>query len=270
MGNRAPSVAVTVAILLAVGGLSLWFGAPLSDARTAVADQLCGSGTLLGVPPGALAIRLPIVVGLVGFGTWLWRADHAARPRVAAVLTPLTLALVLSAVWQGVLSLPAQAPAALWFAAAAGAGSTVGWMITIRRLTRFRPNDLTERILLDGTFGLSLGWTTVGLAITVGAAGHASGLHPAPFSAALIALAAIIALAMVGVLFQRTLGARAAIGIAMAWTFGWIAIARWGGGGDAQIVAASAIAGAVLVLGSLAVVRSRASTAGPGAQAAPS
>lgn len=258
MGSPVRSVVATAASALAAGGLGFWLGSPGAPAHLAMELQLCGGGTLLAVPIAALWVRVPVLVGLIFFAFWLWRDDHAERPRVHAVLVPVSVALALSGAWQVMAALPNLGPLPLWGAAAAGLAAVLAWGVAVRRLARSKPADALEAVLLDGVFGMCFGLALVSISLTIAVAAHASGLRPSPFSAALIAVAAIVALAIFGVLLARTMGGRLAVGLAMAWGFGWIAVGRFAGGStDALAVGWVAGAGAALVLAAPIVVRLR-------------
>lgn len=258
MGNRVRSAVATAATALAAGGLGFWLGSPGAPAHVAMELQLCGGDTLLAVPIAALWIRVPLIVGLVLFAVWLWRGDHAERPRVRAVLLPVSVALALSGAWQVIVVLPNPGPVLLWSGVVAALLAVLAWGATIRRLAASKPGDGAEAVLLDGLFGLCFGLAIVSTALIVAVAAHGSGLHPSPFSAALIAGAAIIAMAVLGVLLARTMGGRLAVGLAMAWSFGWMAVGRFAGGTtDALAVGWVAGAGALLVLAAPVLVRLR-------------
>ncbi len=95
-----------------------------------------------------------------------------------------------------------------------------------------------ERVVVDGTFGLYLGWVAVAVCANVTAALVSSGVDPGAVSD-LLAVVVLAVAAGLGVLLARTLGGRYAVALAMAWRLGWIAVGRVSGSPLSTVTAAS-------------------------------
>ncbi|MBA3019775.1 hypothetical protein [Propionicimonas sp.] len=258
MGNRARLAGITAAAALASGGLV--FGSGLLGARVQAGfgGVFRAQATLLSPARAAFLIWSLVYLGLFAFVGWLWFADDGERPRVDAILAPAAWALGLNGAWLVVMQFADNNLAALWGGVVIAIGIEVSLALVLVRLSAAEATDRLELVVVDGTFGLYLGWTTIAVAANIAAAGHASGLHPAPMSAAVIAAAALLVLALVGVLFARNLGGRWSIGVAMAWGLGWIAIGRLYGEPASAVVGVAAGLAGVLVVGATAVARLRA------------
>jgi len=112
-------------------------------------------------------------------------------------------------------------------------------------------------VLVDGTFGLYLGWVTVAAIANVTAALKTAepgdlGLGATGWSVVLLVAAAVIAVG-----FAVHTGGRLTINLAMAWGLAWIAVARWEGPLEDSTVAPVAAAAAAVALLSAVVVRLR-------------
>ena len=126
----------------------------------------------------------------------------------------------------------------------------------MRRLEE-HPYGHGETVLVDGTFGLYLGWVAVAACANVTAALVASGVDPGGATAQLAAAVVLTVAAAVGVLLARRLGGRWAVAVAMAWGLLWIAWGRVADEPRSVIVALAAVVAAVVVLVAAARERAR-------------
>jgi hypothetical protein len=120
--------------------------------------------------------------------------------------------------------------------------------LLVRRLEQHPSYGHAETVLVDGTFGLYLGWVAVAACANVTAALVASGVDPGGFVAELAAVVVLAVAAGVGVLLARQLGGRWAVAGAMAWGLLWIAYGRLAAEPRSVLVAAAAVVAAVVVL----------------------
>ncbi|MBT8224543.1 MAG: hypothetical protein HKP61_19895 [Dactylosporangium sp.] len=132
-------------------------------------------------------------------------------------------------------------------------------LLVLRRLSAYAPATTTESIVLDGTFGLYLGWVTVATSANIAAVVAGSGVRPSPGLAETAAAAALLIVGATGVLLARAFGGRTTIAAAMAWGIGWIAIGRVTDDPRSPVTAAVAVlAAVVVVLAATRTARSRA------------
>ena len=136
----------------------------------------------------------------------------------------------------------------IWVSVGVIAALTITLGVLVRRLGSSAGATTASRLLLDGTFGLYLGWVSVATCANVTAALVSSGVRP---GAAVAQGAAVVVLAVaagVGVLLARQLGGRYAVAAAMAWGLGWIAVGRVTTGPTSVVTAVAAGVAAAVVL----------------------
>ncbi len=112
-------------------------------------------------------------------------------------------------------------------------------------------------MLVDGTYGLYLGWVSVATAANITATLVASGVNPAIGIAQWIAVLVVAVAAAIGVVLARTLGGRIGIAVAMAWGLSWIAVGRLTSEPASSLVGVAAIVAALVVAGAAVFVRTR-------------
>jgi hypothetical protein len=112
-----------------------------------------------------------------------------------------------------------------------------------------------ETLVVDGTFGLYLGWVTIATIANIAAAMAASdvgelGLGATGWSVLLLAAAAVIGLG-----YAVSTRGRLAVALALAWGLAWVAIARTTDVPRDRAVSVAAGVAAALTLGSAVAVR---------------
>lgn len=107
---------------------------------------------------------------------------------------------------------------------------------------------MRERVLLDGTFGLYLGWVAVATCANITAALVDSGVDLGDLGNQLAAVAVLAVAAGLGIVFARRLGGRWAVAAAMAWGLAWIAVGRLDGEPRSVATGIAAVVAAVVVL----------------------
>jgi hypothetical protein len=120
--------------------------------------------------------------------------------------------------------------------------------LLVARLQAIPSYGHAETVIVDGTFGLYLGWVAVAACANVTAAFVASGVEPGGLVAEVIAVAVLAVAALVGVVLARRLGGRWAIALAIAWGLAWVAVGRLTDEPRSVIVGLAAIAAVVVVL----------------------
>ncbi len=105
-----------------------------------------------------------------------------------------------------------------------------------------------ERIVVDGTFGLYLGWVSIATAANITATLVANGVNPGGLVAEVIAVAVLAVAAGIGVLLAKTFGGRIAVAAAMAWGLSWIAVGRLTGEPDSTLTGIAAALAALVVV----------------------
>lgn len=244
---------LTLAVVAAsMVGAFLGSGAVVGDPVNEVAGGWLGAdATPIAPASTAFSIWSVIYAGLAGYAIWQLFPDRRASERHRHLRPWAMASAVLNALWLGV--------------------TQVGWLglsvvvmlallaVLIRILLVLHSTPRrgwVETVLVDGTFGLYLGWVSVATAAnitswlaSVGASGF-SGWVWATVGVLVVLAAIVSALAA----FTR---GRLAPSIAAAWGVAWIAVARSGGQFESPVVVWTAGVVAVAVLVATAVARLR-------------
>lgn len=249
-------VVVVVSLVLALIGSAYGSGAfGGTGIQNASSGALGPDATLLAPARQAFSIWSVIYLGLLLYAVWqaLPRNRADARQRVTGY--PAAVSMLLNAAWiliaqAGWLPLTVPVIAAL----------LVVLVLLYRRLfTRPRPRPV-EAVLVDGTFGLYLGWVcvatsanvTAALAAALASAGVDLGRGAAWWSILVLAVVAVVGtgLALAG-------DGRVAPTIALTWGLAWIAVSRLSGDLHSTSTAVTAIVAAALIVAWTVVVRLR-------------
>ena len=242
-------VLAVVAIVGAAWGAGAFGGTPTSEAAD---GALSASATPVAPGSSAFSIWSVIYLGLVGYAVWqaLPAQRESARQRSMGWLAALSM--LLNAGWL----LVVQA-GSVWASVVVMAALLVTLVMILERMRATPSSSLVETVLVDGTFGLYLGWVTVAAIANVAAAITTTepgdlGLGSTGWGVVLVVVAALVAVAYA----VHTRG-RVAINLAMAWGLAWIAVARWEGPLEDTTVAPVAAGAAAVALLSAVVVRLR-------------
>ncbi|MDI3329384.1 MAG: tryptophan-rich sensory protein [Micrococcus sp.] len=262
-GQTATAVLIVLAIVSAFVGSGALGGTPIAEAA---GGWLSADGTWIAPAGPAFSIWSVIYAGLVGYGIWQFfpasatvRHD-AARPWVLAGvvlnsawiwtvqagglgLSVLVIVLLLACLCRVLVILESRRyRAAASPATSAGTGPSGA-------PSAGRGGRWAERILLDGTQGLYLGWVTVAtlanMAAWLGSMGW-TGSPPGPVAWATVLVVVATLLATATALYD---GGRFAPAAATTWGLAWIAVGRSDGSGlQSASLAITAAGAAVLVL----------------------
>jgi len=242
-------VLAVVAIFGAAWGAGAFGGTPTSEAAD---GALSASATPVAPGTTAFSIWSVIHLGLIAYAVWqaLPAQRESARQRSMGWLAALSM--LLNAGWL----LVVQA-GSVWASVVVMAALLTTLVMILERMRATTSSSLVETVLVDGTFGLYLGWVTVAAIANVTAALKTAepgdlGLGATGWSVVLLVVAALIAVG-----FAVHTGGRLTINLAMAWGLAWIAAARWEGPLEDSTVAPVAAAAAAVALLSAVVVRLR-------------
>ena len=247
LGRR---LAVSLAFLLAMAGTAVGVGAfggsPIDEAAGGL---LSADATHLAPATPAFRIWSVIYLGLGAYTLWQWW-DRRDERRIAGLAIA---SLLLNAAWILVVQAGAIALSVVVILVLLGVLGAL-----FRRLAARPPAGALERLVVDGTFGLYLGWVSVATCANIAAALKAAGFGG--FGAPeVLAVAVLAVVAVVGVALTRAGRRPVAAPAAIVWGVLWIAVGR---ATDAPPSSAVAIAGvvvaAVIVLATvLALLRPR-------------
>ena len=251
--ERVRQVATTLsAAAMLVGTL---FGVGVLGDRVAESSggSLSATATLLAPASTAFSIWSVIYLGLAAYVVWQWVPRTAASTRGRSIGWLAALSMLLNGGWL----LVTQA-GWLWGSVLVIVVLALTLGLIMERLTSLRPEGGTgERIVVDGTFGLYLGWVTVATVANIAATLADSGMEPAPGTAELLAVVVLAAAAAIGAFLAFRLGGRVGVAVAMAWGLGWIAVGRAATEPESTVTAVAAAAAAVLVVAATVAARAR-------------
>ena len=241
--DRLRQAAVTVAEVFCVVGTLVGVGVIGTRVAESSGGALAADATLLAPAGPAFAIWTPIYLGLAGFTVYQWLPAQTREPRHRAIGWLAAASMLLNAAWLLVTQQDWIWVSVVVMAALVG---TLG--LLVRRLQEHPSYGHGETVLVDGTFGLYLGWVAVAACANVTAALVSSGVDPGGYVAQLAAVVVLAVAAGVGVLLARRLGGRWAVATAMAWGLLWIAWGRLADEPRSVVVALAAVVAAVVVL----------------------
>jgi hypothetical protein len=254
--DRIQQIVVTVSYLAClVGsmiGVGVFGGTPIASAA---GGALASDATLLAPASGAFSIWTVVYAGLAGYTVLQWFPTAASADRQRSLRLPVAGTMLLNAAW----ILVVQA-GWLWASVAIIAVLLALLSRVLVILIRSRASGLLERLLVDGSLGIYLGWVCVAAAANVAAALTSSGFDGAGIDPSWWAVTVLVAVGGVGVALAVRSKGRVAVAAAIAWGLTWIAVARWDGTPHSVPTAVAAGAAAVVVLGVALSLRVRAAT----------
>ncbi len=216
-GSLVRRLAVTacyvITVIGSVIGVGVFGGEPIAEAAGGL---LAADSTHLAPASTAFSIWSVIYGGLGAYTLWQWWDvdDHRgiAGHAIASLLLNATWILVVQAGW-------------VWVSVLVIVALLVVLADLFRRLVATAPRGLIGRIVVDGTFGLYLGWVTVATCANIAAALAGSGFFgfgiPQWIASAVLTVAAVVGIGLC-LARDRPIGAPAA----MIWGLTWIAVGR--------------------------------------------
>ncbi|MCC6497616.1 MAG: tryptophan-rich sensory protein [Propionibacteriaceae bacterium] len=253
MSDRRRQWLVTAGAVFMVFGTLYGFGLIGTPVEQSAGGSLSAEATLLAPAVRAFSIWSVIYLGLIGYVVWQWLPANTASPRARRIGWLSSVSMALNGLWL----LVVQA-GALWLSVAVivALAATLGELM--RRLGEPRATGAAERLLVDGTFGLYLGWVSVATLANVTATLVASGVDPGGEVAEYLAVAVLGVGAALGAVLAKVLGGRLGVAAAMVWGLSWIAVGRLTGEPASDLTGvAAAIAAAVVAVAAALVLLGR-------------
>ncbi|MFI7481334.1 tryptophan-rich sensory protein [Kocuria sp. M1R5S2] len=251
--DRARQAVVTVSAVACALGTLVGLGVLGTRVAESSGGALAADATLIAPASPAFSIWSVIYLGLLGYTVWQWLPSRAADPRARATGALAAASLLLNAGWLLVTQRG-------WIAVSVGVIVVLALVlgVLVHRLADLpaRGGPL-ERLVVDGTFGLYLGWVSVATAANVAAAIVASGVSQTGRGAEWIGVLVLLGLAAVVAAIQQRIGARWAVAAGSAWGLAWITVGRAADEPRSATVAWGAAVAAGLVVAATAFLRSR-------------
>jgi len=220
--------AVTLAFLAAMVGTAVGVGAfggdPIAEAAGGL---LAADSTHLAPASSAFSIWSLIYLGLGGYTLWQWWDARDER----GIAAPAIASLLLNAAW--ILTIQAGW---VWISVPVIAVLLGVLALLFHRITVRPARSLLERVVVDGTFGLYLGWVSVATCANIAAALKGAGF----LGFGIPEVLAVVVLAVVAVL-------GIAAPAAMVWGLVWIAVGRAADAPHSPVVAIAAATAALVI-----------------------
>lgn len=242
-------VSAVVAVAVSFLGSGAVVGTPVNE----VADGALSSSATLVAPAGpAFAIWGVIYTGLVLLALLQVLPSRRTDARQRRTGWWTTASLLLNAAW--ILVIQVEQIVAAFVVIAALAAVLVVAMV---RLGERPATTAYERVVVDGTLGLYLGWVCIATVANGAAALVVLGVDPIGTAAVVMAVLVLVVAGVVGVVLAVGLGGRIAPALSLAWGLAWVAVARTSGEPASASVAVTAALAAVLTVTSAVMVRAR-------------
>lgn len=240
-------VVAIVAIVAATIGSGAFGGTPIAEAAD---GALSASSTPVAPDGPAFAIWSLIYLGLLVAAVWQVLPAQRTNPRLRSTGWLMAASLVGNAAWIFVVQ-------AGWLAVSVVVivALLVVLVVILERLLASPPASRWEALVLDGTFGIYLGWVTIATIANITAALDAADIGELGLGATGWSLVLLAAAAVIGVAFAVHTRGRFSVNLALGWGLAWVAVARWQGPLENSTVAVAAAVAAVITIVAPAVVR---------------
>ena len=248
--DRLRQVAVTLAEVFCVIGTLVGVGVIGTRVEESSGGALAADATLLAPAGPAFSIWSVIYLGLLGYTVWQWLPEQTTDRRHRSIGWLAAASMVLNALW-----LLVTQQGWIWVSVGVIAALVVTLGLIVRRLTEHPSYGTAESLLVDGTFGLYLGWVAVATCANVTAAFVSSGVDPGRTVAVVLAVVVLAVAAWVGRELALRFDGRWAVAVAMAWGLGWIAYGRSAAEPKSVVVGLAALVAALVVLSAAAKVQ---------------
>jgi hypothetical protein len=250
---------LVLAVLATVGaavGSGAFGGTPIAEAAD---GALSASATPVAPGSPAFTIWSVIYAGLLAYAVWQALPAQRTDPRQRRTGWLAAVSMLLNAAWIAVVQ-----AGALWLSVVVIVALLVVLVRILLQCLAVPARSWPETLLVDGTFGLYLGWVTIATIANAAAALAASDVGPLGLGATGWSVVLLGAAAVIGLGYALSTRGRLAVALALAWGLAWVAVARAGDVPRDGAVALTAALAAVVTLGSAVVVRL---TAGRGPRA---
>lgn len=249
--DRIRAIVVLVALPVTIAAAALGSGAFGGTEVQAGGDgAFAATATPLAPAGPAFSIWSVIYLGLAAYAIWQVLPRHHDEPRQRSMGWLALASLVLNAAWilastSGLIGLTVVIIVAL----------LLSLVVIFVVLVRTRPSTIVERVVVDGTFGLYLGWVCVATVANVAAWLADMGLRPEAFE--LPASVMLVVVAAVGIALAVYGKGRIGPMLAIVWGVAWLAVGRATSEPESIPVAVVAIVVAIVVAAATVAARLR-------------
>ena len=243
---------VTAAEIFCVVGTLVGTGVIGTRVAESSGGALSADATLIAPLGTAFSIWSVIYLGLFAYTIWQWlpRVATTARERGIGWLAGITM--ILNAVWLLVTQV-----GWIWVSVLVILALAVTLGILVKRLRENPGTTPLGKLIVDGTFGLYLGWVIAATCANIAAAGSATGWGSGGSTDEWIAVTVMVVAVVLSAVYVAALGPRFAVAAGIAWALAWISVGRLTDEPASQLVgiAAAVLSAAVLVIWAVGRVR---------------
>lgn len=250
--DRLRQVVVTLSLIACYVGTLYGIGLLGTAVENSSGGVLSAQATYIAPATRAFSIWSVIYTGLLAYTVWQWLPGKASDPRARSIGYLGAASMLLNAAWL----LVTQA-GWIWLSVAVIVALAVVLVIIVWRLANTWRRDVAEGIIVDGTFGVYLGWVAVASLANVAAALVSSGVPAVSETSQLIAIGVAGLAGVIGLVLAIVLRGRFGVAAALAWGLSWVVVGRLLDQPPAPSVAWVALGSAVLTVLSALVVRLR-------------
>ncbi len=242
MNDLTRRIVVTLAEIACVFGTLVGMGVLGERVEESSGGALAADATLLAPLGPAFSIWSVIYLGLAAYTVVQWLPSRTSDPRFRATGGLAAISMVLNAAW-----LLVTQQGWLWASVVVILALVITLGLLVQRLAP--ANNTLDHLVVDGTFGLYLGWVAVATCANITATLVESGVDLGRTANQIVAVLVIaVAVGVIAVVLRQT-GRRLAVALAAAWGLAWIAVGRLTDQPNSTIVGvAAAIAAAVVLL----------------------
>ena len=252
MSEMVRRILVSVSAVFMVLGTLYGFGVIGERVEESSGGAFAADATLVTPATGAFSIWSLIYLGLFAYVVWQWLPASRASGRADRVWWLAAVSMLLNGAWLLVTQV-----GWVWGSVVVIGALALTLGVLLARLTASPAANLAESVLLDGVFGIYLGWVSVATIANVTVALVAAGVDPPLAQAQWWAVGILVVGAALGIVLAVRLGGRLTVAAAMAWAMCWIAVVRLAATHASGVVGVAALAAAVIILGAAAWVRLR-------------
>jgi hypothetical protein len=240
---RVRQLAVTVAAVFCVFGTLVGTGVIGTRVAESSGGDLAADATLIAPAGPAFSIWSVIYLGLAAYTLWQWRPANAATERHRRTAWLAALSMVLNATWLLVTQVGWLAVSVFVIIAL-----LVTCAMIVDRLTQEPARGRLELAVVDGTFGLYLGWVCVAVCANIAATLVAWGVPATGVVPTVLTVVVLAAVVVVAARLGRVFGGNWFVAAGIAWGLAWVAVARLTDRPQSMVLGFAAIAAAVAVL----------------------
>lgn len=223
--DLARRLAVTAAAVACGFGTALGLGAIGTRVEESSGGALAADATLIAPAGPAFSIWSVIYLGLAGYVVWQWLPSRASDARARAIGWWAALSLLLNGAW-----LMVTQQGWIWPSVGVILALAVVLKVIVARLAAEPASGWVDRVLLDGTFGLYLGWVAVATCANIAAALVDTGVGATGRGAELTTVAVLLVVLGLGWWYSRSYPSalRWPVVAAMTWGVAWVCYGRLG------------------------------------------